>query len=95
MTKTVTIVRRSVFGNMRVTIASVDVTAYSASGEPLSAAELALTSVELVLPVSAEKPYVFWYDYSGAKLRGWVTSTDTEIAGAVDGGVVRLIAIGK
>jgi len=94
LTKTVTIVRRSVFGNMRVTIASVDVTSYTASGEPLSAPNLGLKSVELVQPVSAENPYVFWYDYSGAKLRGW-DFTGTEITGTTDAGVVRLIAIGK
>jgi len=95
LTKTVTVIRRSVFGNMRVIIASVDVTSYTASGEPLTAAELGLKSIEDLIPVTSENKYVFYYDYASAKLRGWVTSTDTEIAGAVDAGTVRLIAIGK
>jgi len=95
LTKTVTIIRRSVFGNMRVTIAHVDVTSYTASGEPLTAAELGLRSVEDVIPKTAEKSYIWWYDYAGAKLRAFVSSTGVEVAGAVDAGEVRLIAIGK
>ena len=94
MTKTVTIVRRSVFGNMRVRIASVDVTSYTLNGEPLSAADLGLGSIEDVIPISSENAYVFWYDYSGAKLRGW-DFTGTEIAATTDAGTVRVLAIGK
>jgi len=79
---------------MRVRIASVDISSYTALGEALSAADLGLRSIESLIPISSENAYVFWYDYANAKLRGW-DFTGAEITGTTDAGTVRVQAIGK
>jgi len=94
LAKTITVVRRSVFGNMRVRIVEVDVTSYTALGEPLTAAELGLSAVEHAEASSNENHYAAWYDIAGAKLRIWAGAS-AEIAGTTDAGKFRILAIGK
>jgi len=96
LAKTVSMVRQSVFGNMRVRIADVDVTSYTDGGEPLTAAELGMNAtLESVVPVSYEKYYLFWYDFANAKLKIGDPTTGAEVAATTDGGVVRILAIGQ
>lgn len=68
MTKTVTFVRRSVFGNMRISIVDVDVTEYTSGGESLTASNLGLSAVEAVIPIANENNYIVRYDYTNSKL---------------------------
>lgn len=68
MALTTTFVRRSVFGNRRVTVADVDFdSSYPTGGESLTATNLGMSVLDLVL-VSNKGGLIFEYDYTNSKL---------------------------
>jgi len=97
MTKTVTKVDggRAVLGGMVMTVHDVDITSYTASGEPLTAANLGLVALIDVIPISKEKFVSAWYDYANSKLRVFGDTTiATESTATTDCGVIRVTAFG-
>ena len=104
MALTVTIQKRSTFGNKRVR--TVDIafdSSYPTNGEALTASDLGLSVVDLVIP-SPKSGYVFEYDYANSKIKAYYADYDAasdgaliEVANATDlSGVtgVRLLAMG-
>ena len=62
MTKTITDIKQGVPGDLRFVEKVVDITSYTASGEPLGAEELGLSKLVGVFVQSIEKAYVFVHD---------------------------------
>lgn len=68
MALTLTRVRGTIFGGERVSVYDVDFdSSYPTGGESLTAADLGLRSIELVL-ASPKSGYVFEYDYANSKI---------------------------
>jgi len=104
MTLTHSIQKRSTFGNKRVR--TVDIafdSSYPTGGESLTASDLGLSVVDLVIP-SPKSGYVFEYDYTNSKIKAYYADYDAtsdgaliEVANTTDlSGVtgVRLLAMG-
>jgi hypothetical protein len=96
MTKTVSVqkVTRAV-GPVKIVTADVDITEYTALGEPLAASDLGMKRLDsLVVSPNENFQYIVSYDYTGEKIRAVVPNTGVEVAGAVDVGVLRAVAVG-
>lgn len=73
---------QTVFGNKRVTVADVDFdSSYPTGGESLTAANLKLTKIELLL-ASPKAGFSFEYDYTNSKLLAKCPGVVTTAAGA-------------
>lgn len=82
MALTVTINKRTVIGDRRSVVADVDFdSSYPTGGESLSAADLGLKKVELVL-ASPNSGFSFEYDYTNSKLKAMCPGVVTTAAGA-------------
>ena len=80
---TVAIQKRSVFGNKRVRVVDVDFdSSYPTGGESLTAADLGLSVVDIVIP-SPKSGYVFEYDYTNSKLKAYWADYDAGADGAL------------
>lgn len=95
MTHTTTILYSGVQGNKRMVTAKIDITSYTAAGEVITAAELGLAAVDNGLIDSHENANLWRFDEVNMKIRGYVTSTNAEIAGAVDAGEVLIQVFGN
>lgn len=105
MALSISTVRRTVIGNMRMIIATVDFdSSYPTGGESLTPTDLGLNNIEFIM-AEPNSGYVFQYDHTSQKLKAYYGNYDqssdgalTEVANttnlsSVTG--VRVIAIGR
>lgn len=72
MALTISVQNRSVFGTKRIVVADVDFdSSYPTGGESLTAADLGLKKIDLLL-ASPEEGISFEYDYTNSKLLAYV-----------------------
>ena len=101
----ISIVRRTVIGNMRMVIATVDFdSTYPTGGESLTLTDLGLNNIEFIM-AEPNSGYVFQYDHANQKLKAYYGNYDQSSDGALtevaNGGDlssvtgVRVIAIGR
>lgn len=83
------------FGDMKAKIVDVDITSYTnPGGEAFVAATIGLTRIDMIAIIGREILDMDLKWIAGA-LRLTVMSTGTELANTLDGGVWRLLVIGK
>lgn len=99
MTKSVTINDTEFAGAMKVRIADVDITSYTADGEPFTPSDMGMHRFQFVSVFSTENGYYFTYNYSNEEIEAWEASTDgsalDEVSGTTDVGTVRVMAFGR
>lgn len=92
------------FGSRTAVVADITGdSSYAASGESLTAADLGLGRVDVVIPDGSASGYTFKYDYNNAKLIAYFADYDAGADGAlIDAGTedlssvtVRILAIGE
>ncbi len=99
MTYTVTVKRKTVYGDTVVAIGELDITSYTASGEPVSIpGDFALGMEHLLLGGVSSGGYGVRWD--GAKIRAYGSGADAkspmvEVDAATNVGKVGFIAIGN
>ena len=101
MAVTVTIKHATVFGNKRIVVADITFdSSYPTSGEPLTATNLGLTNIELML-AAPDGGYVFEYDHTNHLLKAfWGSATASAVLAEVTNAtsmssiVSRIFAIG-
>lgn len=82
-----------IVGDMYGKFVLMDITSYTASGEPLTAANVGFGRIEAVFPVSYEKGLTFSWD--GSKVHSWGSATiGVESVATTDCGVVLLLVFG-
>ena len=85
---TLTTKTNTIFGNKRIMIVTADFdSSYPTGGEGLSADNLGLAAIELVVP-TPKSGYVFEYDYSNSKLKAYYADYDA----AADGALIEVAA---
>lgn len=101
MTHTVSIDRRTIWGDLRVVIGRVDITSYTAAGEVLNTKDFdfAVGVTEIILGGSSENGYqVYWDGATKIIARGNAGATakapGTQVDAATDVGEIAFIAIG-
>jgi len=99
MTATVDVLDTEFAGAMKVRIVEVDVTSYTASGEPFTPSDAGMHRFQFVAAQSDENGYYFTYDYTNEVIKAYEASTDgsalDEAGGTTDVGVVRLMCLGR
>ncbi len=86
---------RHVSGDHREVIYDIDITSYTnPGGEAVTANTFGLTRLDHIIATSRES-LIHDLKWVGTALRLTVSSTGLEAANAVDGGVWRVLAIGK
>ena len=97
----ITVITRTVFGNKKIVIATVVLgnDTWPSGGLPLTAAQLRLTGLDLVLIEGKKLDY--YYDYTNSKIDAYLPDATTGADqvrvvanGATPNETVRLIAIG-
>ena len=84
-----------IFGDMRARIVDLDITSYTnPGGEAVTAETFGLTRLDILIATGREILDMD-FKYIGAAIRLTVMSTGAEVANTVDGGVWRVLAIGK
>lgn len=82
MALTITIIKRSNIGGAKAVVADIDFdSSYPTGGESLTAANLGLDTVSLVL-ASPKSGFTYEYDYTGSKLKALCPGVVTTAAGA-------------
>ncbi len=101
MAKSITTVKQGTDGSMKYHIFDLDITSYTASGEPLSAMEMGFNVIDHVKAATTENGYVFLYDYTNAKMLVKMFDNNAVADGAMmafttggDAGTCRVMAVG-
>jgi len=94
MTKTVAAIGLPhVSGDLKFSLVLIDITSYTGSGEPVSAADVGFGKIETLFPVSYEKGLTFSWD--GAKIHSWGSAAlGTESVATTDCGVILCLVFG-
>lgn len=99
MTATIDVLDTEFAGAMKVRIVEVDVTSYTADGEPFTPSDVGMHRFQYVTASTDENGYMFAYDYDNEVLEAYEASTDgsalDEVAGSTDVGVARLMCVGR
>ena len=79
--------------NLKVVLATIDITSYTTDGEALTAVLLGLGAIDKVFVSSSEKGYMAAWDEANAKLKV-MTAAATQAASTTDCGTFELLVLG-
>ncbi len=98
MTRAITRVGEShhSFGDMKATIRDIDVTSYTTGGETVTAADLGLARLDMLIVITTEiiANEADWLPATN-RFRIKTTVTGVELGSAANGGTFRVLAVGK
>lgn len=102
MTATIDVLDTEFAGAMKVRIVEVDITSYTAGGEPFAPSDAGMHRFQFVTAEPDENGYVANYDYDGELIRVFTADYDAaadgpliDAGGGTDAGVVRLFCVGR
>ena len=93
MTRTISLVDRTIQGNKKITTADIDITSYTTDGESVTPTNLGLSRIDSLEIQSTENGYMFVHDRTNNKIKA-LTAAATQAASTTDVGTMRVKAEG-